>query len=345
MMSILIGDKFICLIGSKSRRGEDFLLALNSKSEVLGMGSNDKTQLGTRYIRLIDRFSKLNVPAHPIIRIAAGYEHTLLLDDNGQVFGVGSNDKKQLGRTSFTYRFVQISVPVKIIDIVAESDFSMMLDVDGNVWICGFSNEQVRKITHNIKIIQMAAGHSHYLLLDDNGKVWSGGSSEHDQLGYISPNTSVDMPRLIDIDAKCVKVAAGDHHSVVLDAHGRLWVFGSNSHEQLGYDKNIKLSNIINYHDVCAIDVFAGFNQTVFIDRSDRLWIAGSDRYLGLPTSNKLPFFNEISTTMIDGNIIDVAIGDKFLVYITLRKILTIMGKMSDIHFRGFSRNIDNLYP
>ena len=102
------------------------------------------------------------------------------------------------------------------------------------------------------RVLAVAAGAAHTLVAThdnalDYTRVWALGSNEFGQLGPGAPlgaalnAVPVLIPAVGNFDppwfgaAGVVAVAAGAHHSAVLDAHRRVWLFGRNSHGQLGF--------------------------------------------------------------------------------------------------------------
>jgi alpha-tubulin suppressor-like RCC1 family protein len=81
----------------------------------------------------------------------------------------------------------------------------------------------------------VAAGGYHSLALDENGVVHAWGQNSSGQLGLGAASsthqgTPVQVPGLSNIKA----IAAGELHSIAMDAAGAIWVWGSNSVSQMG---------------------------------------------------------------------------------------------------------------
>ena len=74
-----------------------------------------------------------------LVAISASNNHTLVLDDKGKVFGVGKNDKGQLGvgDTKQHEGFVELETLTDIEAIVAGAYTSLALDKNGNIYIWG----------------------------------------------------------------------------------------------------------------------------------------------------------------------------------------------------------------
>ena len=81
--------------------GLTFMLALNEGNHIFGWGENDQGQLGRGYkSRLSERLKpqKIDFPSvEKIIDISCGHCHTLVLLENGLVYGWGWNKYGQLG--------------------------------------------------------------------------------------------------------------------------------------------------------------------------------------------------------------------------------------------------------
>src|SRR5271155_5826552 len=99
------------------------------------------------------------------------------------------------------------------------------------------------------KVTAISGGLEHVLLLTSSGRVFSAASGSEDfpsrgQLGvpgvtwHTRPEGAYDMCHEITTlkGFELTKVSAGDHHSLVLDKEGRVFVFGDNSSGQLGFD-------------------------------------------------------------------------------------------------------------
>jgi len=94
------------------------------------------------------------------------------------------------------------------------------------------------RVEWNIK--QIACGQTHSLFLTTLGNVYSTGMNDHGQCGlkldsHLAYNLNcflelIPVPTLFDIES----IASGQTHSLALDKHGKVWIFGSNEHGQLG---------------------------------------------------------------------------------------------------------------
>lgn len=125
------------------------------------------------------------------------------------------------------------------------------------------------------KVIDISGGLEHVLLLTNAGRVFSAASGTEDfpargQLGVpgvtwsTRPEGPYDMCHEITTlkGFDIAKVAAGDHHSLVLDKEGRVFSFGDNSCGQLGFDYNSEAPYIDAPSLLPTQKLYAGTNQT-----------------------------------------------------------------------------------
>lgn len=97
------------------------------------------------------------------------------------------------------------------------------------------------------KIVDIASGLEHVLMLSAQGNVYTAASSQfgnaRGQLGvkdYLYDTTSQETLPITGFkkNSKITAIAAGDHHSIVLDEDGEVFTFGANAHGQLAFDFN-----------------------------------------------------------------------------------------------------------
>ncbi|KAK9449948.1 regulator of chromosome condensation 1/beta-lactamase-inhibitor protein II [Limtongia smithiae] len=157
------------------------------------------------------------------------------------------------------------------------------------------------------RVKQMAAGAQHILLLTSKGRVFSAltgdspVSQTDGQLGVpllldgedIAPEQVHEIVSLRGFNI--VQIAAGENHSLVRDATGAVWAFGSNSHGQLGIDYTIetafmpiparisldRLYNRQGFADIVCEYIAAGGDTSFFSVRNRKkddvdLWVSGA---------------------------------------------------------------------
>jgi alpha-tubulin suppressor-like RCC1 family protein len=116
-------------------------LILNSQGQVFSFGSDEEGQLGIGYEEESEYYpAPVRIRAlENIIAISAGYDHSLFLNSQGQVYSCGGNEYGQLGigddvDEQETPTLIETSEIGKIIAIAAGSFFSLILNSQGQ-WI------------------------------------------------------------------------------------------------------------------------------------------------------------------------------------------------------------------
>lgn len=165
------------------------------------------------------------------------------------------------------------------------------------------------------KIIDISCGLEHVLLLTSTGRVFSAASGSQSfpskgQLGVpgvtwlTRPEGAYDMCHEITTlrGFEIAKVAAGDHHSLVLDKEGRVFSFGDNSSGQLGLEYSTE-SPFVDAPSLLPIPkLYKGTNQT--------------PKVTGIAAGGKNSFFT-IDATRVAGPGNDVTASSKDLGRIT----------------------------
>src|SRR5690606_28028060 len=159
--------------------------ALTSTGEVYAWGDNGSGQLclGAASVETFDEDNR-HAPEKvffdkTIVAIARGYDHTLLLSEDGTLYACGDNSVGQLGdgTTDASDTPVEISAFGEVIAITASSSASFALTADGDVYAWGDNADgtlaqgisdpdphtQPTKIDALVDVIEIAAGKDHAL--------------------------------------------------------------------------------------------------------------------------------------------------------------------------------------
>ncbi|HZF53388.1 MAG TPA: MopE-related protein, partial [Polyangiaceae bacterium] len=180
--------------------------------------------------------------------VAAGLLHTLFLRPNGTVWAWGSRSN---GQTGTGVSSTPQTSPIQVQGLPA------------------------------IKAI--AAGGYHSLAVDENGFVYAWGQNSSGQLGLGTASsthqgTPVQVPGLSNIKA----VAAGEWHSMAMDAEGDIWVWGSNTYSQIGQGGssggNFPTPTKLTIQDGAA-GIAAGAFHCLVVSKSGAVWSWGSNTY------------------------------------------------------------------
>ncbi|MFP4155231.1 MAG: SCO family protein [Halothiobacillaceae bacterium] len=179
--------------------GRAFSLAIDEDGTVWGWGGNAAGVLGTEGPRH-GSARPLRIAGLPPARaVAAGSQHALILDQNGQVWTWGGNGGGQLGPDvsgAHSARPRRLAGLSEIVDISAGSDFSMALGRAGQVHVWGsnalgqLANPQAARRQPRPQVVQglppiraIRAGQAHALVADRSGGVWAWGANNLGQVG------------------------------------------------------------------------------------------------------------------------------------------------------------------
>ncbi|KAF4681501.1 hypothetical protein FOZ60_012046 [Perkinsus olseni] len=130
-----------------------------------------------------------------VTAVALGSNHSIVLCQDGDVWGWGSNERGQLGLGYGCGNIRPVKLPVKsAVAISAGRSHSATIDSTGGLWTCGdnrrnqcgwgFGDDSVCKFTLvQRSIIAHACGWSHTIALREDGAVLSCGCPDDDRLG------------------------------------------------------------------------------------------------------------------------------------------------------------------
>ena len=266
--------------------GRDHSLALGSDGNVYAWGDNQYGQLGdgTRgdkhapvMVRTPDRKTYPDLPADfTYLQVSAGYQHSLAVGSDGNVYAWGANGSGQLGDGTSTERHAPVRVKTP----------------DRNTY---------PDLPADFTYLQVSAGASHSLAVGSDGNVYAWGWNSYDQLGdgtsssyrnapvrvkTPNRNTYPDLPK----DFTYLQVSAGYWHSLALGSDGNVYAWGWNSQGQLGdgttsYGQStpvrVKTPDRKTYPDLPAdftyLQVSAGYQHSLAVGSDGYAWAWGSN--------------------------------------------------------------------
>ena len=171
-----------------------------------------------------------------IISLNIGANHCIVMDDKGEVYGIGDNTYGELGplqqsENSFNkLEFTKLSSPIKKISCGARhtlfllSNGELFAMGDNSLNQCyGFNTRIPMPIKVELdyekgKVIDIFAGYTHNFLVKENGDVYTWGDSTSGKLGYNEEHLSQMVPKIVmSLKQKCViSVGLGAQMSVVI---------------------------------------------------------------------------------------------------------------------------------
>lgn len=252
--------------------------------------------------------------------IVAGDKHTVVLDNNAQVWVMGDNTEGQLGLGDIT----SVTKPVQIYNmygvkqIEAEGNSTMLVKKDGTVYVSG-NNEYGKlgrgndnNITSMTKISkdsdnntfngirQVSLGRDHTIFLKSDGTIWGCGNNSNGQIGLKEIEAISKPTQILDSYGMPItgvrQIVAGDGFTVFIKEDGTVWGMGNNANGQLGIeledqvsDTFIRIPTKIDFNSVTVKKIAIGDNCTFFIDDTGCVWVTGKNTYnqLGLLSSTE----------------------------------------------------------
>src|SRR3990167_8729980 len=230
---------------------------LDSKGSVWCCGSNSNGQLGLGDNTARSKTTKIEA-LPKIASIAGGYYHSLFLDEEGSVWSCGYNGGGgALGLGDSTNRLIPVKIEgiPKIKLIAGGIHFSMFLDEEDNVWVCGSNSNGELGLAHNqntnkpqkngnlVGISAIAGGYNCSMFLDKQGNVFTCGKNNHGQLGQ-GDNNSRNTPQKVNNLPPIAFLStcnSAEYFAQVVDFEGRVWGCGNNTNRQLGDSQQQRL--------------------------------------------------------------------------------------------------------
>ena len=219
--------------------------------------------------------------------LAAGWNHSLLLDPEGDVFAWGQNDSGAVGvKTSGVVTApAKVVLPVPVASVAATLWQSFALGTDGALWTWGsldgpmppFPGEPPpdhstpRPIALAQPLTALSGGGWHTLGLDATGQLWTWGHNEHGQLG-LGHRQFIAAPQAVP-GTQFQAVSGGLLHSLALDADGRVWSWGRNDQGQLGRTGAQEIPEEVALPENIAFrSVAAGGAHSLALTTDGQLW-------------------------------------------------------------------------
>lgn len=197
----------------KVRCGRDHCVAVTKRGGVFSWGSaNSHGQLGSGDVG--DSASSPHIPSHvklpdgvTVGDAACGNRHTILLDRNGALFGMGDDHWAQLGISAEPW----LESHEKASGIVRKSEL-----------VAGLAGRAI------------AGGGQHSVMLVRDGTVFSFGFNQWGQLGHHNYSSLAPPSPMADYTIRAAAVSAGDNHTCIVKENGEMWCIGGNDQGQLG---------------------------------------------------------------------------------------------------------------
>ena len=227
--------------------------------------------------------------------MAAGDDHNLVLDYQGNLYVWGDNSKGQLGlghcRETSRMTILDFLSNDTITEIKAKGNNSLVLTQTGKVFYWPIQLNSGEKIYRpaelglppKVLISTASCGHNFTALVSKNGLVFTfGRDNQAGQLGH-GDNVSRDTPALVETlkneGENIISVSCGYKHVICKSKLGKVYTWGWGKQGQLGHGETNnelkpKLVNVCqNTAKAKVLQVQAGFKHSmVILDNKKIMW-------------------------------------------------------------------------
>jgi alpha-tubulin suppressor-like RCC1 family protein len=222
---------------------------------------------------------------------AAGADHSVALQANGDVWSWGANESGQLGNGTTREQPNPERVGGGFVAIVAGDRHTVALKANGALWAWGSglggghgsAAIEPSPIQIGSGFSAISAGGGHTLALKPDGSLWAWG---YNRFGQVGNGSNIDQPVAVQIGMGFSAIDAGGSHSVALKPDGSLWTWGANFSGQLGQgqidhqSRPLQIVTPIKFRAISAggsnqFYFERGLGHTLAIDVDGRLWAWG----------------------------------------------------------------------
>ena len=184
-----------------------------------------------------------------VMKIAAGFSHSLLLKTDGTVWACGDNVAGELGDGTTANSGVPVRVKglSGVVDVAGGYRFSLAVKNDGTVWAWGSNlsgelgdgtivdRSMPVQVSGLSDVVAASAGGAHSLALKRDGTVWAWGLNGAGQLGNGTHDTNPHSAPVQVLGLSAVAAVAGTwQNSLAVKSDGTAWAWGVNIHGELG---------------------------------------------------------------------------------------------------------------
>lgn len=241
-----------------------------------------------------------NLGRYAARHVAAGRDHVLLIDADGDLWSWGGNYYGQLGQGYDSYDSTISSIDPTWVSslsnlqsIAAGQDHSLAVKNDGTVWRWGFTRyapdidpeypyffySSPHQVSGTAGGSAVAAGASHSLALLTNGQVVAWGDNADGQLGDGALMVNSVAATVAGLNG-VTQISAGVYHSLALKNDGTVWAWGSGGDGQLGTGRNIDVSNPVAVPSLADVKrIAAAGMHSLAIKTDGTVWAWGNNYY------------------------------------------------------------------
>jgi alpha-tubulin suppressor-like RCC1 family protein len=290
---------------------------IKNNGTVWGSGWNDQGQLGLgntddNIFNLTQITSMPPVYQFSAKYISGGNKFTIILMNDGTLWGTGDNRFGQLGlndnvdRSSLTQiTLIPSEYQFSAKYISCGSHYTIVLMDDGTVWgtgenvfgQLGLNNTNIKKVLTQMtsipsgyekRVKYIACGGYHTMVLMDDDTVWGAGYNNYGQLGLGNTNNKSTLTQITTTSPsgyqkRAKYVSCGIYHTIILMNDGTIWGTGDNRYGQLGLGDTIdthiltQMTLIPSAYQFSAKYVSCGGFHTIVLMNDNTIWGTGQN--------------------------------------------------------------------
>ncbi len=257
---------------------------LTTDGKVLTVGANTCGQLGRNGTTNSTTWGQITFTGGKIKDVSMGHDHLLIVDESGNLWGIGSNTNGALGTTNVGGNVTSF---VKVASGVAEASAgrrsTVYLTTDGTLWGLGDNRWDKMSLTEGDiistpivmgrNIVFVDSGEHQFTAVDQNGTLYYAGWRQFSSFGQ---GAAANNPVMAQVMTGVVKADTYNGNMVILTTKGEAYVYGLNVDNGLGVvvtggTPQKKLTGVA--------DVAAGYGFTAYLMSDGRLLIQGNNSY------------------------------------------------------------------
>ncbi|OTF80560.1 E3 ISG15-protein ligase HERC5-like protein, partial [Euroglyphus maynei] len=203
--------------------GQHFVLALTDNGRCYSWGDNRFGQLGKSVSRSnsnTNRPTLIDSIKDPIVDIACGLLHSLILTVTNHLYSFGSNLTGSVGNGTTFHQ----TKPVRLTDFTKTPSF-------GGVDFVGIACGGWHSAAVNLKVSNCNRFVNCFV---NKGEIFVWGWNSNGQCGQDALKTNVLSPTKLKINAPIKSVCCGQSHTLMLTYDGKVYAMGSNQRNQCG---------------------------------------------------------------------------------------------------------------
>ena len=292
--------------------GAQHTLCISNTGKLFSFGWNNYSQCGkvknNKNIDLINNFEFEKIEELNEIKIgkkindiSTGEDHSLIITDEGKIFGFGLNNSGQLCYNPYKHKIIKKPSLIKsfkkfkIINVQCTDNISFVLNNNGEAFICPWEDKKNKFhytpiklfFPYKPKIVSISCGDNFSIFLSERGNVYSMGSNnKYGQLGIgnidiqLSPNI-ISFFKINKI--KISQISCGYCHVLALSEKGNVYSWGYGGEGQLGLGNKISISYIpkiidyFNENEIIIFQISSGFHSSYFLTENNSIYICGTN--------------------------------------------------------------------